>query len=82
MLSDYETGVLDNSPKMVVLVRLLEHSIANGDKVLIFRLCICVCGGGCRSVYVFMWVLLKRVSSPQINVTKFFGNKATLNSGM
>ena len=36
-LIGYETGILENGPKMVILLALLELSVAFGDKVLIFR---------------------------------------------
>ena len=37
ILPMYDTDVLENSPKMVILVQLLELSVANGDRMLIFR---------------------------------------------
>ena len=37
LIPEYELGVLENSPKMAVLVALVDLSVANGDKVLVFR---------------------------------------------
>ena len=37
-LHGYETGVLENSPKMMVMMAILELSVAYGDRILIFRL--------------------------------------------
>ncbi|XP_030061363.1 helicase ARIP4 isoform X1 [Microcaecilia unicolor] len=33
---DYQTGVLENSPKMVLLFHLIEESVKVGDKILVF----------------------------------------------
>ena len=37
MLPQYEMGRLDNSPKMVVAMEILDRSVQVGDKLLIFR---------------------------------------------
>ena len=37
MLPPYQTGRLDNSPKMVVAMEILDRSVQMGDKLLIFR---------------------------------------------
>ena len=37
MLPPYQTGRLDNSPKMVVTMEILDRSVQLGDKLLIFR---------------------------------------------
>lgn len=37
ILCDYQTGVLQNSPKMVLLFHLVEESVKLGDKILVFR---------------------------------------------
>lgn len=37
LLTDYQTGVLENSPKMVLLFHLIEESVKLGDKILVFR---------------------------------------------
>ena len=36
-IPNYRPGVLENSPKMVVLVELVDRSVQLGDKILIFR---------------------------------------------
>ncbi|XP_074861181.1 helicase ARIP4 [Carettochelys insculpta] len=36
ILCDYQTGVLENSPKMVLLFHLIEESVKQGDKILVF----------------------------------------------
>ncbi|XP_063797460.1 helicase ARIP4 isoform X2 [Pseudophryne corroboree] len=36
IMSDYQTGVLQNSPKMVLLFHLIEDSMRLGDKTLVF----------------------------------------------
>ncbi|XP_073418640.1 helicase ARIP4 [Dendrobates tinctorius] len=36
ILCDYQTGVLSNSPKMVLLFHLIEESMKLGDKILVF----------------------------------------------
>lgn len=36
-MCDYQTGVLENSPKMVLLFHLIEESVKLGDKILVFR---------------------------------------------
>ncbi|XP_069500208.1 helicase ARIP4 [Ambystoma mexicanum] len=33
---DYQTGLLENSPKMVLLFHLIEESVKLGDKILVF----------------------------------------------
>lgn len=37
LLTNYQTGVLENSPKMVLLFHLIEESVKLGDKILVFR---------------------------------------------
>ena len=41
-LSNYKTGLLSNSPKMMVMMELIDRSVQLGDRVLVFR-CVCVC---------------------------------------
>lgn len=36
IMSRYQTGVLDNSAKMVLLFHLIEESVSRGDKILVF----------------------------------------------
>ncbi|KAM4652700.1 helicase ARIP4 [Discoglossus pictus] len=36
ILCDYQTGLLQNSPKMVILFHLIEESMKLGDKMLVF----------------------------------------------
>ncbi|KAM6924905.1 helicase ARIP4-like [Xenentodon cancila] len=36
IMSDYKPGVLENSAKMVLLFHLIEESVRNGDKLLVF----------------------------------------------
>uniref|UniRef100_A0A2K5QBP0 DNA helicase n=1 Tax=Cebus imitator TaxID=2715852 RepID=A0A2K5QBP0_CEBIM len=36
LLTNYQTGVLENSPKMVLLFHLIEESVKLGDKILVF----------------------------------------------
>ncbi|ETE70377.1 Helicase ARIP4, partial [Ophiophagus hannah] len=36
ILCDYQTGVLQNSPKMVLLFHLVDESVTLGDKLLVF----------------------------------------------
>ncbi|XP_064012540.1 helicase ARIP4 isoform X4 [Pogoniulus pusillus] len=36
ILCNYQTGVLENSPKMVLLFHLIEESVKLGDKILVF----------------------------------------------
>ncbi|XP_075688068.1 helicase ARIP4 [Rhinoderma darwinii] len=36
ILCDYQTGLLPNSPKMVILFHLIEESMKLGDKILVF----------------------------------------------
>ncbi|XP_055985930.1 helicase ARIP4 isoform X2 [Sorex fumeus] len=36
ILTNYQTGVLENSPKMVLLFHLIEESVKLGDKILVF----------------------------------------------
>lgn len=37
IMCDYEPGILENSAKMVLLFHLIEESVRNGDKLLVFR---------------------------------------------
>lgn len=37
IMSGYQTGVLENSAKMVLLFHLIEESVSKGDKILVFR---------------------------------------------
>lgn len=37
LLDEYETGVLQNGAKMVVLMEIIEKSVQLGDKILVFR---------------------------------------------
>lgn len=34
---DYKPGILENSAKMVLLFHLIEESVRQGDKLLVFR---------------------------------------------
>lgn len=36
-MSDYQTGILENSAKMVLLFHLIDESVRRKDKILIFR---------------------------------------------
>ncbi|XP_047439097.1 helicase ARIP4 isoform X2 [Mugil cephalus] len=36
IMSNYQTGVLENSAKMVLLFYLIDESVARGDKILVF----------------------------------------------
>lgn len=36
-MSHYQTGLLENSAKMVLLFHLIEESVRRGDKILVFR---------------------------------------------
>ncbi|XP_055072737.2 helicase ARIP4 isoform X2 [Misgurnus anguillicaudatus] len=36
IMSNYQTGVLDNSAKMVLLFHLIDESVSRGDKILVF----------------------------------------------
>ncbi|XP_077469673.1 helicase ARIP4-like isoform X2 [Stigmatopora argus] len=36
IMCDYEPGILENSPKMVLLFHLIEESVTKGDKILVF----------------------------------------------
>ncbi|TRZ01599.1 hypothetical protein DNTS_022958 [Danionella cerebrum] len=36
IMANYQTGVLENSPKMVLLFHLIDESVAQGDKILVF----------------------------------------------
>ena len=36
-LSNYKTGLLSNSPKMMVMMELIDRSVQLGDRVLVFR---------------------------------------------
>ncbi|GAA6082495.1 helicase ARIP4 [Tachysurus ichikawai] len=36
IMSGYQTGVLENSAKMVLLFHLIEESVSKGDKILVF----------------------------------------------
>ncbi|MCJ8744181.1 hypothetical protein PDJAM_G00115480 [Pangasius djambal] len=36
IMSGYQTGVLENSDKMVLLFHLIEESVSRGDKILVF----------------------------------------------
>lgn len=36
-MSDYQTGILENSAKMVLLFHLIDESVQRRDKILIFR---------------------------------------------
>jgi len=45
-LPNYQTGLLSNSPKMAVMMELINRSVMLGDRVLVFR---------CVIVYVSMW---------------------------
>lgn len=36
-MSDYQTGVLENSAKMVLLFHMIDESVKRRDKILIFR---------------------------------------------
>ena len=37
IVSDYRMGVLEQSGKLVVLMEIIEESLKNGDKILVFR---------------------------------------------
>lgn len=37
IMSDYQTGILENSAKMVLLFHLIDESVQRRDKILIFR---------------------------------------------
>lgn len=37
IMSDYKSGILENSAKMVLLFHLIEESVRKGDKLLVFR---------------------------------------------
>lgn len=41
ILSDYQTGVLENSAKMVLLFHLIDESVRRRDKILVFRQVLC-----------------------------------------
>ena len=56
-LSNYKTGLLSNSPKMVVMMELIDRSVHLGDRVLVFRcvgvyVCVCVCVHVCMRVHM------------------------------
>ncbi|XP_057673104.1 helicase ARIP4-like isoform X1 [Corythoichthys intestinalis] len=36
IMCDYKPGILENSPKMVLLFHLIEESVRKGDKILVF----------------------------------------------
>ncbi|XP_076132128.1 helicase ARIP4-like isoform X1 [Alosa pseudoharengus] len=36
IMADYKTGLLENSAKMVLLFHLIDESVRNGDKILVF----------------------------------------------
>ncbi|XP_072522588.1 helicase ARIP4 [Salminus brasiliensis] len=36
IMADYQTGVLENSAKMVLLFHLIDESVSRGDKILVF----------------------------------------------
>lgn len=36
-MSNYQTGVLENSAKMVLLFHLIDESVGRRDKILVFR---------------------------------------------
>lgn len=36
-MTNYQTGVLENSAKMVLLFHLIDDSVSRGDKILVFR---------------------------------------------
>ncbi len=36
-MTNYQTGVLENSAKMVLLFHLIDESVRRGDKILVFR---------------------------------------------
>ncbi|XP_012681482.2 helicase ARIP4-like isoform X2 [Clupea harengus] len=36
IMTDYKTGLLENSAKMVLLFHLIDESVRNGDKILVF----------------------------------------------
>lgn len=40
-MSNYQMGVLQNSAKMVLLFYLIDESVRQGDKILVFRLVHC-----------------------------------------
>lgn len=37
VMADYQTGILENSAKMVLLFHLIDESVQRRDKILIFR---------------------------------------------
>lgn len=37
IMSNYQTGVLENSAKMVLLFHLIDESVGRRDKILVFR---------------------------------------------
>lgn len=37
IMTNYQTGVLENSAKMVLLFHLIDESVKRGDKMLVFR---------------------------------------------
>ena len=37
VLKDYQTGVMENGGKLVILMQIIEESLKLGEKVLIFR---------------------------------------------
>ena len=37
MMKDYIPGLIENGGKLVLLMSLIEESIKNGDKIIVFR---------------------------------------------
>ena len=43
IMNNYQTGVLENSAKMLLLFHLIDESVSRGDKILVFRLDLSLC---------------------------------------
>lgn len=37
IMSNYQTGLLENSAKMILLFHLIDESVRRRDKILVFR---------------------------------------------
>lgn len=68
-MTNYQTGVLENSAKMVLLFHLIDDSVSRGDKILVFRWEIYVRVTVCSCLPFYLESLLQH---PELSVMLLF----------